>query len=341
MRERVWEMRSRIWVASVGSAAGRSLGRMGSLRFTQWLVLVLAVPLGLVTLLRLSGIDGGFPFAAVMTVFPWLVVLGLLPLLGAAVLKWRGGLVISGVTLLVGLALLAPRVLPSRQPSADGPIVTVAVANLRMGLADPDAIVALVDDHEIDVLVLPELTQSAIDDLAAAGLDDRLAPVTLTPSRITSGIGLWSSWAGEVVTARTGRRDTAEVALTMGDATINVSAIHPLPPINARWTDDWRATLEALPDADDDLLRILVGDFNATLDHAALRDILGRGYTDAAAARGQGWRTTFNGLPEREPVPPVTIDHVLADTRIAIRDVTVANLPGSDHRALIVRLQLP
>ncbi len=37
----------------------------------------------------------------------------------------------------------------------------------------------------------------------------------------------------------------------------------------------------------------LVGDFNATLDQAALRDVVARGYRDAADVAGKGLEPTF------------------------------------------------
>jgi endonuclease/exonuclease/phosphatase family metal-dependent hydrolase len=86
-------------------------------------------------------------------------------------------------------------------------------------------------------------------------------------------------------------------------------------------------------------LRVLLGDFNATLDHHELRRILDRGYADAADATGDGLRTTW---PAGRRFPPeITIDHVLADRRIAPRDVTVHLVPRSDHRAVVAVLELP
>jgi endonuclease/exonuclease/phosphatase family metal-dependent hydrolase len=86
-------------------------------------------------------------------------------------------------------------------------------------------------------------------------------------------------------------------------------------------------------------VRILLGDFNATLDHEALREVLDRGYVDAADAAGQGLAPTW---PRGHLLPPtVTIDHVLVDERVRVRDVGVHELPGSDHRAVTADLVLP
>jgi endonuclease/exonuclease/phosphatase family metal-dependent hydrolase len=40
-------------------------------------------------------------------------------------------------------------------------------------------------------------------------------------------------------------------------------------------------------------------------------------------------------------LPPVTIDHVLAPHRLGVAGYAVADLPGSDHRAVFARLAVP
>jgi endonuclease/exonuclease/phosphatase (EEP) superfamily protein YafD len=40
-------------------------------------------------------------------------------------------------------------------------------------------------------------------------------------------------------------------------------------------------------------------------------------------------------------LPGVTIDHVLADSRLGIVDYEVEELPGSDHRPVYAELALP
>ena len=42
-----------------------------------------------------------------------------------------------------------------------------------------------------------------------------------------------------------------------------------------------------------------------------------------------------------DPIPPVTIDHVLVDRRIGVVTASTHPMPGSDHRALFATLVLP
>ena len=67
--------------------------------------------------------------------------------------------------------------------------------------------------------------------------------------------------------------------------------------------------------------------------------MLDTGYEDAAAEAGAGLTPTWPS--GRLFPPPVTIDHVLADARCRVARVTVHDLPGSDHRAVLAELVLP
>ena len=79
------------------------------------------------------------------------------------------------------------------------------------------------------------------------------------------------------------------------------------------------ADLAALPAPDPGVLRVLAGDFNATLDHAALRAVLRTGWADAARRTGRGLAWTWR--PLRLPWPRLVLDHVLVDPRIGVAAV--------------------
>lgn len=294
--------------------------------------------------LRVAGAGRGFPAAPLMTVLPYVALLGVVLAVVAARTGARWLALTLGVALLLYGGLSLPRVLPSPQPDVDGPTVTVAIANLFVGDADADALVAVVDELDVDLLVTVELTGGGIARLAEAGLDDRLPHRVLRPSARTSGGGLHSRWPLErgpdTPRGPFGATPTAVVAVP-DTLPVDLHGIHPLPPISADWTAAWAATLEGLPTLERPVLRILAGDFNADRDHAPFRRLLRDGYVDAAAARGLGWRPTFFGIAEGDLVPPVVLDHVLVDPRIAVEQVRVRRLADSDHRMVIARLRLP
>ena len=80
------------------------------------------------------------------------------------------------------------------------------------------------------------------------------------------------------------------------------------------------------------------GDFNATLDHAAFRDVLRLGYADAAQQAGDALTPTW-GPAGKDAM--LTLDHVLVDRSCAVLACSVHVVPGSDHRAVYTEIQLP
>lgn len=109
-----------------------------------------------------------------------------------------------------------------------------------------------------------------------------------------------------------------------------------MPPISGRTVAAWRRELCGLPGPSAGRVpRLLVGDFNATLDHREIRRLLTRGFYDAADATGDGLSATW---PVGRSLPMITIDHVLVPREVRVRRVRVYDVPGSDHRAIIAEL---
>jgi endonuclease/exonuclease/phosphatase family metal-dependent hydrolase len=121
---------------------------------------------------------------------------------------------------------------------------------------------------------------------------------------------------------------------------VEITAVHTRPPSTSPTAvRDWARDLDALPGTEPGVLRVLAGDFNATLDHAALRAVLRRGYLDAAWITGRALAWTWR--PLRLRFPRLALDHVLVDPRISVAAVELAPVRGSDHRAVVVDLVLP
>jgi endonuclease/exonuclease/phosphatase (EEP) superfamily protein YafD len=109
-----------------------------------------------------------------------------------------------------------------------------------------------------------------------------------------------------------------------------VQVVHPPPPISRWAVGRWRGLLREVPAG-----RLVLGDFNGTLDNREVRRVLDRGYVDAADAAGAGLQWTY---PAGRPALRLTIDHVLVPRSVAVHRVVVRGLPGSDHRAVIAEL---
>jgi endonuclease/exonuclease/phosphatase family metal-dependent hydrolase len=294
--------------------------------------------------LRLGGWERG-PLVQLFAFTPYAVVLAVIPALVALLARrWLAAAVAAVAVAILAVSVL-PRVLPDRDrgPTA-GVELHVMTGNMLEGRADPARIVALVRDYNIAVLALQEFTPAARDALAAAGLGTLLPYSSLVAEEDTTGSAVYSRFP---VTAPGSRRNDGgfqQAYATVqppGAAPLLVESAHPLAPFDLRALKDWRTDLANEPRADPQSTpRILMGDFNSTLDHEALRALISHGYRDAADADGAGLIGTW-GPYDGDPIPPVTIDHVLVDRRIGVRDVQVHGLPRGDHRAVLASLIVP
>ncbi len=294
---------------------------------------------------RTFGLEAG-PAIPAMTFTPYVGLISPLPLLLALVLRrW----VVAAVALLTVLAFvhaLLPRALAGPRPT---------VARRRDGAGDgrqpvrrsgrPAGGRRLVRRQRVDVLALEELPPEELARLDRAGLR-RIMPYRryALGAGGASASGLFSRRPITPLRAENslGRQGQPRGLIAVPPALpIDLQVIHPPPPINPDGRGIWNHMLgELTRPSGGDRLRLLAGDFNATLDHHALRRLLGDGgYVDAADAVGAGYDTTW---PAGRDFPPeITIDHVLVDPRVRVEDVSVHTVPRSDHRAVIATLVLP
>ncbi|SEF29386.1 Uncharacterized conserved protein YafD, endonuclease/exonuclease/phosphatase (EEP) superfamily [Amycolatopsis pretoriensis] len=301
------------------------------------LLVVPLVPLAGLAALRLIGYDGDWYTLVALSLTPFVAVAGLL--LGGLALAlrrwWVGGI---ALVLTIALAVLVvPRLSASDQREVHGKTLRVLASNLLYGQADPKAVVDLVREQRIDVLNLVEMTPRVVDGLTAAGLFQLLPYRVLHPAPGAFGSGIVSRFPLKEVnlTGDSAAKQPGAQA-DLGDGVVaEIVAVHPISPdVDTR---AWEREIKDLSRAAGEHgLRILAGDFNATLDHAAFRTVLSRGYNDAAEERGAGLTPTW---PSSSPV--VTIDHVVVDNRAAVQDYRVFDVAGSDHRAVFAEVRLP
>ncbi|GIF03003.1 endonuclease/exonuclease/phosphatase family protein [Actinoplanes siamensis] len=281
-----------------------------------------------------------------MMAFTPYVALGvvILAVLALALRRWAAGIV-AALAAVALVACVLPRALPDPGPGpSTGVRLPVMTANLLFGGADAARIVRLVREYDVAVLAVQEFSPDAETRLAAAGLGDLLPYRSLAAEPGASGSGLYSRFPlAEPGAKRNGGGflQTYGTIQPPGAVPVVVESVHPLAPSAPDTFAGWRADLAAEPGSDGgNPRRILLGDFNSTLDHAALRQLVSRGYRDAAAAAGKGLIGTW-GPYDGDPIPPVIIDHVLVDEQIGVRDVSVHPVKDSDHRSVIAELILP
>lgn len=314
-------------------------GAAGARRY--WLIWLAVVPVAAWALLRLLGIDNGFPLAAMMAFTPYVAIAAFLVVgVAAALSNWAATAVARLATLSLAAAVL-PRAVGSDLVAVEGrETLRVLAANVHRGTADPDALVALVDRLHPDVLSVEELTPRYARELAAAGLGSRMPNSLLETHASSAGAGLYSSLPLHRLPAPQRfvfRMPRAELRLPDGRA-IRIVGVHPFPP-QPHKTTEWEESLASLPSASRGAPWVLAGDFNGTFDQSQFRDVVDRGYRDAGATAGDGLEPTFPR--EGHLIPPVTIDHILADSRLGVAEYTVEELPQSDHRAIYAEIVLP
>lgn len=290
--------------------------------------------------MRLSGLEPPWPLSALLAFTPWVIVPALAAVVLAVILRVRWALAVAGGAALVLVGVTAPRALGSAD-RRDGVELRVMTVNLRVGGADAATIVRLVRDNRIDLLAVQEYTPVARDNLRAAGLD-ALLPYRLDdaePLAVGSALFAWVPLQkGDFSVAPGGFVEATATLRLGGAAPIVVRSVHPCAPYTLAHQGCWRSGLDREPRAaTGGAPRLLLGDFNATLDHPALRRLIGSGYRDAADAVGAGLRPTWPA----DAVPLVTLDHVLVDSRIGVRSVTVHAVPDTDHRAVVAVLAIP
>lgn len=311
-----------------------------ALRAALLLLAFVWLPWLVLWLVDLEGRSWLVPSAAAF--LPYGAAATLLVLIAALVARARPAVIVATIGLVLLVAPRIGRATTDAQPSARGPELTVATANVYIGHSDPAALERRAASAGVDVFAIQENTRR----WDAAMLRSRLAQ--RFPYRITvpgregraDGLAVLSRWPIERVPPPAGDARSLGAYVRVPGATglVLVRSVHPFPPFDAHNLVCWRRCIRAL-EASQRFARstILAGDWNATLDHHPLRDLMASGFRDAAEERGLGLRPTWsNGSWGR-----LTIDHVLVTRGVAVQGVTAHDQPGSDHDVLIARLRLP
>lgn len=260
--------------------------------------------------------------------------------LGLRLAGRRGPAATTAVAAAALAVVVRSRKIPRPDSGASGPMLRVLTHNMYFGRADAEVIVARVRQLDVDVLFLQELTEDAVTRLKQAGLDDMLPHSHSDLRGGSRGSGIYSRFPlseGPAVPLVHMAQPTAVAELPSGHE-VELICAHPVTPnFGRKGASRWRADLAVFPPPGQ-LPRVLAGDFNATLDHAAFRDILRLGYVDAAAQTGQALTPTW-GPPGKNPW--LTLDHVLADRSCAVLGYSVHVVPRTDHRAVYAEIQIP
>jgi endonuclease/exonuclease/phosphatase family metal-dependent hydrolase len=320
-----------------------------------WRLLAIAVLLPVVSLSIFRAVPETWPTPVVqlLAFTPWLVVPAVLAL-GLALAGRRLWLIaLAAVVLAAHLFWLFPLDAGRPVPDSSVPGTPIKVLNINsyFGEADAAEIVRLVREHGVELLAVQEHTQGFEDRLLAEGLE-RLLPHKLSnPRDDASGSALFSAHPMEatgILPDTPFGMPTVRLTIGKGEAAsvLEVTNVHVFPPVAGR-AAQWRSDLAALgrlaAAGTAGAHRLLIGDFNATFDHAEFRAVLDGGadrkLVDVGTAAGRRLLPTWpmDGLP----LPGIAIDHLVTSPRIASSGYAVHRVPGTDHAAVTATLEIP
>ncbi|ADB34223.1 Endonuclease/exonuclease/phosphatase [Kribbella flavida DSM 17836] len=328
-------------------------------------LLMVAVPL----YPELFGLDEVTPFPQLVAFRPQLLALVLLlALLMLLRRSWRLASALVVLLVLTGGALMVPRVASDPEPPAPGSrAMTIMVANVLGGAADPAEVAHLIRAHRPDLVSLPEAqveirqkiqaelgglgyngytvqANSAVESATSVLVSATLGKVTfgadtLDPGRVNAALPSAEPATGD---PRPGRAGVVEQTTTrfghivvtggtLGD--LRLIAYHGFPPLPPEVTT-WKQDLDVLRTwCAGDVPTIVAGDFNATTDHADFRDALGRNCRSVGPAVGEGLNGTWPA--DRPALFRTVIDHVVTGPGVEPSRLRTYHLQGSDHRAVI------
>ena len=315
--------------------------RLRWLLFAMVVIAVLA-PAMMITAARIVGPDGG-RWVRLVSFTPYALLLygvALLLLIVAVIAGHGFRRAIAGTLAVLLLPLVAVHlwwVSPAYvgQPAASanqGETFTVLASNLYLGEADPVELSRVAEETGADILVLTEITPAALAGLEEAGVTDAFPHAEGEPVEGVAGTMVLSRH--ELTDGSALDTTSGGVAVTVGLPTrsIRLLAVHAHPPSDdaTAWRSDHAVIRRAAAASAGPT--VVAGDFNATMDHEQMRELDGRGFTDAALQADSGWQPTF-------PDPPlIPVDHVLLTADLVATHTDAVSIEGTDHRALVAEL---
>lgn len=252
----------------------------------------------------------------------------------------RNAAVLFGASAVLGAAVV-PRTRAAPQPAVEAPErVRILSANVFKGAGSPQALAALILELDPDVVALQEQTPGYLRALHVAGLAERYPHRVAGSGKRLNDAAVLSRHPLEPLGIELQRVNVGATMVLPSGHRVPVVSAHPLPPADPKAEAHWVRALERVPAPAGALAGgLIAGDFNATLDHPAFRQVLARGWRDAQSELGLGLRSTWQG--QHLGLMRLTIDHVLVPPGAAVREVRIDALRGSDHRVLTATVDLP
>ncbi len=283
-----------------------------------------------------TGLIGVVPLAFLGT--PFLLGYGL-----AKKLRW---LSVTSLVLVMLFGYWASADLRFGAGQGDKPEQAIRLTTANLAISNPDPAQAVVEliAASPDLILLQELTPEAwsrIENLAelaeypyrqvnAQGNPDGTAIVSRQPF-LDEG------------TLHLGVTPATWVELTIGQQRVRLINVHMAAPLSPKLIERGGTQYMALATVVEgtSLPLVIIGDFNATVQHRRLQDLMDLDLADAHQQAGRWFGATW-GQPRLALFPAMLrIDHVLMTEKIEAVHSWTEPLSGSDHRMLVVDLTVP
>ena len=291
---------------------------------------------GVVAGTQALGWSGTRVLAAVHALTPYLAI----PIVVVVVVAlWRRQLVLTTAATAVGVGIAAlgtPLAFPDQQaPPILGSVgLDVVSINLWYQNERVDEITDVLAELDADVVVFSEYTPDHQSVLTASAVAARYPHRVERNGDRPTGVAVWSRWPLSDNGVLATYHSSYDVTVAGPDGDVRVVAMHMVTPFDdvGGWQRDLAIARTIGRTADGPTL--LIGDLNSSYWHPGFRQVLDAGFVDAHAAAGSGFSTSW---PIDRIVPAfVRLDHALTAGGLVSTAVADLDVPGSDHRGVLV-----
>lgn len=292
---------------------------------------------GAVAVTQLFRWHGGLSVVAIVQALTPYLGVSLVPVLILA--SWHHRYALAAVSAAVGLGLLvlaAPLVAPRgrTRPLGDAAGLRVASANLWYQNSRVTDVSDALADIDPDVIVFNEYTSEHRDVLLTTSLAMRYPHKVDVSHGGALGTALWSRRPIAVDSTPATYGPSVDVTVDGPDGEVRIVASHFPTPIDS--FDGWRRDHGVAQSIGRSVTgpTLLIGDLNTSYWHPDFRRLLGAGFVDAHIVNGAGFAMSW---PTTWIVPPfVQLDHALTTGDLVSTEVDNFEVPGSDHRGIVV-----
>jgi endonuclease/exonuclease/phosphatase (EEP) superfamily protein YafD len=307
----------------------RRLGRQGHV--LAWIATAGMAAIALLPWLRSVR---GRVFTVVRALMPWATIPAVPLTVVAAKLGHRRLAVSACVVAAAGAASAAPLAVRRRQGGwAAGSPLTIVHANLlfdNIRITDVAGTLARLD---ADVVTFSEYTPHHALMLRETPLAASYPHRVEMPAALASGTALWSRYPVTPADPPATRHHTVVGDIDAPGGAVRVVVVHTQSPVihHGQWSSDLAVLARVAPDGP----TVMTGDFNAAWWHPEFRAILTSGWRDVHQVVGRGLSSSW---PVDHLLAPrfIRLDHALVNDGVVVGDVADVDIPGSDHRGLVV-----